>query len=63
MKVPDIELSECIDCMGCLDICPSVFYFNEAGYIEIIESADYPHALVNEAILSCPARCISWSGR
>jgi len=63
MRVPDIEISECIDCMGCLEICPAVFFYNEAGYIQIVQSDDYPQALVNEAIYSCPARCISWADR
>lgn len=41
-------------------MCPSVFRFNAAGYIEIIERTSYPEIEVDEAIKYCPEDCIYW---
>jgi ferredoxin len=60
MKVPIVELSECIVCGVCVETCPQVFRLNDAGYIEVIELAAYPEPEVNEAIKYCPADCIHW---
>jgi ferredoxin len=60
MKVPIVELSECIMCGVCVETCPRVFRLNDAGYIEVIELADYPEADVNDAIKYCPVDCIHW---
>ena len=60
MKVPAVELSDCIRCGICLDVCPAVFHLNAAGYIEIIGDAPYPKEEVEEAIKNCPADCIYW---
>ena len=37
MKIVYIELSECILCEICTEMCPSVFKLNEAGFIEIYD--------------------------
>ena len=59
--VPVIDLSECTECDGCLDVSPKVFSRNPAmGYIEVAELEEYPVEEVQEAINSCPADCISW---
>ena len=60
MKTPAIDLSECILCGICVDICPAVFKMNDAGFIEIIQSDTYPEDEVDEAIKNCPADCIHW---
>ena len=60
MKIPVVELSDCILCGVCVEACPEVFKLNEAGYIEVIELADYPEKDVNEALKNCPADCIYW---
>jgi len=60
MKIPVIDLGECTDCEGCLDLYPTLFRRNDAGYIEVIELADYPEDEVEEAIKNCPADCITW---
>ena len=60
MKVPVVELSECIVCGVCVETCPQVFRLNEAGYIEIIELEAYPESDVNDAIKYCPVDCIYW---
>ena len=41
-------------------VCPSVFFINDAGMIEIAELDVYPEADVNEAIKYCPKDCIFW---
>jgi ferredoxin len=60
MKVPAIDLGECVDCEACLDLCPSVFRRNDAGYIEVVDLEQYPEEEVEEAIKNCPADCIAW---
>jgi len=61
MKTPVIEASQCILCEVCTTVCPSVFQFNDLGYVEIIEMAHYPQDDVNQAIQNCPKDCIYWS--
>lgn len=46
--------------MGCLEVCPEVFSYNDAGYIEIVELSEYPARDVDEAIMFCPEDCITW---
>jgi ferredoxin len=60
MKIPVVELSDCIICGVCVDSCPQVFRLNEAGYIEVIDLTESPEKDVNEAIKNCPADCIHW---
>jgi ferredoxin len=60
-KVVSIDLGECNDCEGCIEICPEVFQRNESmGYIEVIELDEYPEEEVLEAINICPGDCIGW---
>lgn len=61
-KEPVVELSECIVCEGCREVCPDVFRLNEAGYIEVRQLDVYPVACIEEAIADCPADCIHWQG-
>lgn len=60
MKVPVVELSECILCGVCAEAAPSVFRINDAGYVEVFELTNYPESEVEEAIKNCPADCITW---
>ena len=60
MKMPAIDLSRCDLCGVCVEVCPSVFKLNDAGYIEIIELDFYPEIEVDEAIKYCPEDCIYW---
>ena len=60
-KVPVVDLSECIECDCCVEICPEVFRCNLAmGYIEVSDLEEYPEEAVQEAIKMCPADCIGW---
>lgn len=61
MKVPVVELSECILCEVCTTACPLVFKINDAGYIEVADLAAYPESEVEDAIKNCPADCIHWA--
>ena len=60
MRRPEIDLSECIRCEVCVDVCPGVFILNDAGYIEVATLCDYPEEAVAEAIRCCPKDCIYW---
>lgn len=60
MIVPVVDLSECVLCEICTDVCPEVFRMNDAGFVEIIELTEYPKDDVNEIIKSCLGDCISW---
>ncbi|MBF0241523.1 MAG: ferredoxin [Desulfamplus sp.] len=65
MKRPVIDISECVLCDICIDICPDVFIKNQAGYIEIKDnlSEEIYKSLeddINEAIKNCRGDCLSW---
>ncbi len=60
MKIPVVELSDCIVCGVCVEACPEVFRLNGAGYIEVLDLKNYPAGEVNEAVKNCPADCIYW---
>ena len=60
MKVPVVELSECVLCGVCTEVAPSVFRMNASGYVEVVELKSYPEPEVDEAIKNCPADCIVW---
>ena len=71
--LPVIDLSECVLCDICIDLCPEIFIKNDSGYIEISEDAE--HRLyneegtvinkvlfedINDVIKTCRGDCISW---
>ena len=60
IKVPVIDLGECVDCDACIEVCPAVFRRNDAGFIEVVELQEYPKEEVEEAVKNCPADCIVW---
>jgi len=61
MKIPVIDLGECVDCEACLELCPTVFRRNDAGYIEVVvDLLEYPAEEIEECIKNCPADCIIW---
>ncbi|MCU0556546.1 MAG: ferredoxin [Desulfobacterales bacterium] len=60
MQRPVVELSECILCELCAEVCPAVFRLNSLGYIEVLDLASYPQEEVDEVIKHCPADCIHW---
>lgn len=60
MKHPVVDLSECIVCGVCVDVCPDVFELSDAGYINVSELEAYPEPEVEDAIRNCPVDCIRW---
>ena len=61
MKIPVVELSDCIRCDVCVEVCPLVFRKNDAGYVEVADLTEYPEPDVEEAIKNCPADCVAWA--
>ncbi|MGM0787539.1 MAG: ferredoxin, partial [Thermodesulfobacteriota bacterium] len=55
-----VELSECIRCGVCEDVCPEVFVITDSGYVRVVQLEDYPADCVDEAIKNCPSDCIKW---
>jgi ferredoxin len=60
MKRPVVDLSTCILCEICVEVCPTVFAINDAGWVQVADLERYPVAEVNEAINNCPKDCIDW---
>lgn len=59
-KMPVVDLSACIRCGVCIDVCPAVFSETDAGIVLVAELDDYPEAEVDDAIKNCPKDCIFW---
>jgi len=62
MKVPVVELSDCILCGVCEDESPSVFDLS-MGYVTVADLPEYPESEVDEAIKNCPVDCIYWESQ
>lgn len=60
MKRPEVDLSICTLCGGCIDVSPTVFRMNDAGFLEVMELDEYPEDEVNDAIMYCPEDAIYW---
>ena len=60
MKRPSVDIGACTLCEGCIEVCPSVFFINDLGKIEVVDMAAYPENEVDEAIKYCPEDCIYW---
>lgn len=63
MKSPVVDLSDCILCGVCVDVCPDVFTLSDAGFILVSDLETYPEPEVENAIRNCPADCIRWEGK
>ena len=54
-----IDEEECISCESCVEICPSVFGWDEdSEKAFVIDGADANEDCIEEAVASCPAECI-----
>lgn len=60
MKIPVLDMDQCVECDVCIDICPTVFRRNDLGRIEVIELVECPEEEVAEVIKNCPGDCICW---
>jgi ferredoxin len=59
-RIPVVDIGCCTLCLGCVEVCPTVFFQNDSGYIQVSELAAYPEDEVEEAIKYCPDDCICW---
>ncbi|SCX90024.1 ferredoxin [Desulfoluna spongiiphila] len=59
-RTPIVELSDCVLCELCTDLCPKVFVINTNDYVQVMELDTYPEPEVDEVIKNCPADCITW---
>jgi ferredoxin len=63
-RFPTLDLGDCSECKGCVEVAPDVFRYNiSTGMMEVIELAEYPAESVDEAIKNCPEACIAWECR
>lgn len=54
-----IDEEECISCESCVELCPSVFGWDEdTEKAFVIDGADPNDDCIEEAVASCPAECI-----
>ncbi len=54
-----IDEEECIGCESCVELCPSVFGFDEdSEKAFVVDGADASDDCIDEAIASCPGECI-----
>ena len=60
MKRPNINLSDCVLCEICVELCPEIFKINEVGFIEVLALKEYNKNCVKEATKNCPKNCISF---
>ena len=56
---PEIDLTICNGCGGCVEVAPEIFRFNEAaGFLEVADLDYYDPELVDEAVRMCPEDAI-----
>lgn len=58
MLKPDIDMTECIMCGVCKEVCPEVFIENDLGFMEIHEPLRNLNDQIQEAVNCCPRHCI-----
>jgi len=61
-KIPVVVEDECISCGLCTEICPEVFRLNDRDISEVHNPNGAPAEKIQEAMDSCPVKCISWEG-
>ncbi|NCO59129.1 MAG: ferredoxin [Deltaproteobacteria bacterium CG23_combo_of_CG06-09_8_20_14_all_51_20] len=63
-KIPVVDMGDCTRCESCIEVCLSVFSLNpETGWVEVADMEAYPVSKVEEAMVLCPGKCISWEER
>ena len=60
MRKPTINLSDCVLCEICVELCPEIFKINDAGFVEVADLKKYNKKCVKEASKNCPKNCISF---
>ena len=41
MKIPVVDMAECILCEICVEVAPHGFLINDAGFVEVLPLDDY----------------------
>jgi ferredoxin len=54
---------ECVGCQSCVELCPEVIAFDEAGEkAAVIRATGEPKGAIEEALATCSAQCIHGEG-
>lgn len=54
-----VDHSQCTACGSCVELCPSIFAWNEAGDgVIVLENGACDPADLNAAVVTCPQDCI-----
>lgn len=58
-KIPvSVNNAECSGCMGCADMFPELFEWDEVNEVVILKSDEADPDLIHEAMSLCPKDCI-----
>ncbi len=60
MKLPVVDMAECILCEICIDLAYHTFKINDFGFVEVLPLDDYSDEDIHEAVKNCPKDCITW---
>ncbi|MBW1649826.1 MAG: ferredoxin [Deltaproteobacteria bacterium] len=60
MNKPTINLSDCVLCEICVELCPEIFKINAVGFVEVADIKEYNKKRLKEAAKNCPENCISF---
>jgi len=60
VKIPVLDMAECVRCEICVELAPHAFQINDAGFVEVLPLDDYSDENIHEAIKNCPKDCIIW---
>lgn len=57
----DVDSDNCIECGACAQLCPEVFQMDDRiGKARVVVFEVTEKSSIEEAITTCPTRCISW---
>ncbi len=59
MKIPEVDMAECILCEVCIDLAHHAFKINDFGFVEVLPLDDYSDEDTREAVKNCPKDCIT----
>lgn len=57
-----INLAECNRCMGCVDMCPELFEWDDENDCPVLKRTEANEEEVREALTCCPSDCIELDG-
>jgi ferredoxin len=50
MRIPVLDMAECIRCEVCVELAPHAFQINDAGFFEVLPLDDYSDEDIHEAV-------------